>query len=119
MSKPNKTFRLSDQVIGQVREILQLAMLTGTNFVDHLRAFRLEESTSTSDVLILSKDYVEGWNLMSEQLHAQAAEKAAKLGATLATDEGEEQVVESDNEVVISRDPKSGKLFGKREKVKN
>jgi hypothetical protein len=109
-----KQLRLTDQVIGQIREVLQLAMLTGTNFVDHMRALRLEESEQTEGGLILSKDYVEGWNAMAESLHAEAMAKAATMVETIADDE----VVESDEEVVISRDA-SGKLVGTRQKIIN
>ena len=105
MSK--KELRLSDQVIGQIRELLQLSILTQTNFVDHMRAVRLEESEETH-ALILSENYVNGWNEMSERFHAQAAAKAEELASTLASDE---------DEVVISRDPVSGKLVGTRQKA--
>lgn len=112
MSK--RELRLSDQVIGQIRELLQLSILTQTNFVDHMRAVRLEESEETH-ALILSENYVNGWNEMSERFHAQAAAKAEELASTLASDEDE--VVESEHEVVISRDPVSGKLVGTRQKA--
>ena len=115
MSNTKKELRLSDQVVGQLRELLQLAMLTNTNFVDHMRAMRVEESDQNDGVLILSKLYVEGWNEMAEKFYAQAEEKAQQLANNLATD-GEE-VVESDHEVVISRDPTTGKLIGTRQKL--
>ena len=38
-----KYFALSDEVIFQIRELVQLAMLTGTNLVDHMRQMRFEE----------------------------------------------------------------------------
>jgi hypothetical protein len=113
MSK--KELKLTDQVIGQIRELLQLSILTQTNFVDHMRAVRLEESDKTEGGLILSESYVSGWNDMAEQFHSQALAKAQELASTLATDE--EEVVESEDEVVISRDPVSGKLVGTRQKA--
>lgn len=80
-----------------------------------MRALRLERSEQSEGALILSKNYVEGWNDMAEKLHSQALEKAGELASTLATDEGgEEEVVESENEVVISRDPTTGKLVATR-----
>jgi hypothetical protein len=114
MSK--KELRLSDQVIGQIREVLQLSLLTQTNFVDHMRALRVEESEKTDGVLILSEGYVTGWNEMAEKFHTQALAKAEELASNLATDQDEE-VVESDEEVVISRDPATGKLVGTRQKA--
>ena len=118
-SSHKKEFKLSDQVIGQLREILQLSLLTQTNFVDHCRVLRLEESEKTEGTLILSESYVEGWNKMSESFHQQAQEKANQMASTLVEPipftEGEDNmVVESDTEVVISRDPATGKLVGTR-----
>jgi len=115
MSK--KELRLSDQVIGQIREVLQLSLLTQTNFVDHMRALRVEESEKTDGVLILSESYVTGWNEMAEKFHTQALAKAQELASNLATDQEEDEVVESDEEVVISRDPATGKLVGTRQKA--
>ena len=115
MSK--KELKLTDQVIGQIRELLQLSILTQTNFVDHMRAIRVEESDSSDGALILSRGYVDGWNEMSEQFHAQAAAKAVELATTLATDGDDEEIVKSEDEVVISRAPETGKLIGTRQKA--
>jgi hypothetical protein len=113
MSK--KELKLSDQVIGQIREVLQLSMLTQTNFVDHMRALRVEETDKSENTLILSEGYVNGWNEMAEKFHSQALEKANQLASNLATDDGD--VTESDEEVVVSRNPETGKLVGTRQKV--
>ncbi len=113
----NKELKLSDQVIGQIREVLQLSMLTETNFVDHMRALRVEVSEKSENTLILSEGYVKGWNDMAEAFHNQALEKAQQLASNIATDGDDEEVVESDQEVVISRDPASGKLVGTRQKA--
>lgn len=112
MSK--KELRLSDQVIGQIRELLQLSLLTQTNFVDHMRAMRVEESDKTEGALILTENYVNGWNDMAHKFHEQAAAKAKEMAENIATDD---EVIESDEEVVISRDPTTGKLSGKRQKA--
>jgi hypothetical protein len=113
-----KQYKLTDQVIGQIREVLQLAMLTNTNFVDHMRAIRVEESATTEGGLILSEAYVHGWNEMAEKLHVQAEEKAKELGSTLA-DDGYSVIDEPEDEVVISRDSTTGKLVGTRQKIVN
>lgn len=81
-----------------------------------MRALRVEESEKTDGVLILSEGYVTGWNEMAEKFHTQALAKAEELASNLATDQDEE-VVESDEEVVISRDPATGKLVGTRQKA--
>lgn len=107
-----KVYKFSDQVIGQIRELLTLCMITQQNFPDHCRAVRLEESEANPGTLILSREYVEGWNKMGEELQKQAMEKAAEQHATLADD-----TEEPEEEIVISRDPTTGKLVGKREKA--
>lgn len=81
-----------------------------------MRALRVEESEKTDGVLILSESYVAGWNEMAEKFHTQALAKAEELASNLATDQ-EDEVVESDEEVVISRDPATGKLVGTRQKA--
>lgn len=58
MSKQEeKFFALHDEVINQVKEALQLAMITGTNIVDHLRQFRLTASEDDSAKLVLTNEY--------------------------------------------------------------
>lgn len=109
-----KVFKLSDQVVGQIRELLQLSMLHGINFVDQCRAVRLEESEALPGTLILGEEYVNGWNKMAEDMLAQAQAKADQMGSTMV-----EEAVESEREVVISRDPATGKLVGKLEKASN
>lgn len=81
---PQQHFRLSDQVIGQLRELLQLSMISGTNFVDNCRAVRLECTPGDTN-LTLSSDYVEGWNKMAKDLHALAETKAKEMAKTMAT----------------------------------
>ena len=46
--------KLSDEVIAHVAQLLQLAILTGTDVVDHLRMIRL---ASTDETLYLTEDY--------------------------------------------------------------
>jgi len=108
-----KVYKFSDQVVGQIRELLTMCIITQQSVVDHCRAVRLEESEANPGVLILSEDYVKGWNEMGEALQRQAEEKARAQVVTLATDE----VEEPEEDIVISRDPTTGKLVGKREKA--
>jgi len=54
MSKEDKNLKLSDVTIGQIAKVLQLAILSGTDVVDHLRQMRLVSDDSELD---LSKDY--------------------------------------------------------------
>jgi hypothetical protein len=55
---------------------------------------------------------------MAKKFHQQAQEKAEQMAAGLAQD-NEDDVVDSEDEVVISRDPQTGKLVGTRQKVQN
>jgi hypothetical protein len=66
-----KVFRLSDDFIGIIREILQLALLTGTNIVDHLRGIQVEENPATGR-LVPTEEYVEAYNAMIEDLERKA-----------------------------------------------
>mgnify|MGYP003123117928 CR=1 FL=1 len=51
--------RLDDSVIGHVAKLIQLAILTGTDIVDHMRMMRLTEDDQT---LFLDADYEENAN---------------------------------------------------------
>lgn len=48
--------RLDDSVIAHVAKLIQLAILTGTDIVDHMRMIRLTED---SDALFLDSEYEE------------------------------------------------------------
>lgn len=85
-----KTFKLSDQIIGQIREVLQLSLLTRTHIVDNLRALEIEESPENAGQLMLSEDYCTGWNEMVAKMYAEAEEKHAHEATTLAEDESPE-----------------------------
>lgn len=47
---------LSDNVIGHIAQIVQLAILTGTDVVDHLRSVELVQDTDTGK-LFLTEEY--------------------------------------------------------------
>jgi len=82
-----KTFKLSDQIIGQIREVLQLSLLTRTHIVDNLRAMEIEESPEHAGTLLLSEGYCTGWNEMVAKMYAEAEEKHAHETSTIAEDE--------------------------------
>ncbi|MEM4367755.1 MAG: hypothetical protein QXO21_01890 [Candidatus Anstonellales archaeon] len=75
MRRKRKIYKLSDQLIGQIRELLQLSLLTGTYIVDHMRAMILEEDPKNPGKLFLAKEYVEGWNKMIQELAEQAEKR--------------------------------------------
>ena len=54
-----KELRLSDNTISQIAKTLQLAILTGTDVIDHFRMFRLAESEDEPGTLTLTKEFLE------------------------------------------------------------
>ena len=52
----NIEMTLSDEVIGQIARLVQIAILTGTDVVDNLRMLRVTYSGETSD-LVLTDEY--------------------------------------------------------------
>lgn len=78
---------LANDSIGLIRELLQLALLTGTNIIDHLRLMKLV--VGPDGKLEPEEVYVEAYNksiaAMAEQaeaMRAEAIEKARLAGAT-------------------------------------
>lgn len=74
------TLRLSDELIGQIAKLVQLAMLTGTSVVDQIRGMRVEASSDTGEVT-LHQDYVEGFNAYLQSLLQQAEALAEEFAA--------------------------------------
>ena len=54
----NTSMAFSDEVIGQIAKLVQLAILTGTDIVDNLRMMRVTIDNET-DMLSLTEDYRE------------------------------------------------------------
>ena len=52
-------YHLSDEVIAHIAKVLQLAILSGTDIVDHLRMVGLVNSQSDPTLLVLSDEYKE------------------------------------------------------------
>jgi len=53
-SKIGEKMKLSDQVIGHIAQLVQLAILTGTDVVDHMRMVVLTENEGS---LFLNEEY--------------------------------------------------------------
>jgi hypothetical protein len=67
------SYRLSDETIGQIAKLLQVAIITGTDIVDNLRTIRLR--VGDGEQLEPTPDYIENFernlNRMIETLAAQ------------------------------------------------
>ena len=67
------SYRLSDQTIGQIAKLLQIAIITGTDIIDNLRTLRL--TTVDGELLEPTPDYIENFeknlNAMIENLAEQ------------------------------------------------
>jgi hypothetical protein len=50
------SYRLSDEVIGEVAKLIQVAILTGTDVIDNLRTVRVIADSDNS-VVSLDEDY--------------------------------------------------------------
>jgi hypothetical protein len=67
------SYRLSDETIGQIAKLLQVAIITGTDIVDNLRTIRLQ--VGDGEMLEPTADYIENFernlNRMIESLAEQ------------------------------------------------
>lgn len=79
-------FKLSDDAILMVRELIQLSLLTGTNLVDHFRALQLESVAGKEHMLAPTPEYVEAYNAMVLKLNEDAEKQQAEAQATVAVD---------------------------------
>ena len=71
MSNENNVLKLSDRTIAQVAKVLQLALLSGTDIVDHLRQMRLVSNDNSLD---LDNDYVANFETNLERMMEELAQ---------------------------------------------
>jgi len=71
----NDTVTLSDHAIVRVVDLLQLALLTGTDIIDNLRTLRLTVDGSS---LVISEADNEAFHAAVQRLHERAEELAAE-----------------------------------------
>jgi uncharacterized protein YbjQ (UPF0145 family) len=71
----NETVTLSDQAIVRIVDLLQLALLTGTDIIDNLRTLRL---TVDGDNLTISETENEMFQAAVARLNERAEELAAE-----------------------------------------
>ena len=66
---------LDDSVIAHVAKLLQVALLTGTDIVDHMRMIRLINHHEKSDNLILEEEYNSVFNGSIDKMLENATQK--------------------------------------------
>ncbi len=71
-------YQLSDETIGHIARLLQLAILTGTDVVDNLRAVRVTPNDKDPSVLDPTKDYYETFEDNLERMQDHLNEKTAE-----------------------------------------
>lgn len=69
------TFNLDDKTIAQIAKCVQVAILTGTDVVDHLRQLQLDVDIKNSKITV-TDEYLSVFNNNIEKMLQEAAEKA-------------------------------------------
>lgn len=67
-------YKLSDESIGQIAKLVQLAILTGTDVVDNLRLMRITPSEEGSLSLDPTSDYLEVFDTNLQKLQDQISD---------------------------------------------
>ena len=70
MSK--EVLQFDDSVVGHVAKILQMALITGTDIIDHMRMIRLSEKDSK---LFLEEDYQQTFDVSLDNMLKNAQEQ--------------------------------------------
>lgn len=76
------SYKLSDEFIGQVAKLVQLALLTGTNVVDNLRLVRV--ATSDDGEVVLSEEYKDYFNASLSQMLDEVDNLKTEMQNTVA-----------------------------------
>lgn len=72
-------YKLSDNVIANVIQLLQLSMITGMDISDHFRMITLSPSELSPDKLELAQSYVESHEKLVASLLKDAEDLSAKM----------------------------------------
>lgn len=81
MTDNKKQHTLSDEFIGQVAKLVQLAIITGTNLVDNMRLLRV--SVGEDDKIVLSDDYKEYFDRSIQKMLQEVEELKQETPETL------------------------------------
>lgn len=52
-----KVNKLDDTVVAHIAKLLQVALLTGTDIIDHMRMIRLTSHSQNEGILVLEEEY--------------------------------------------------------------
>ena len=69
------SYKLSDQTIGQIAKLLQIAIITGTDIVDNLRSIRL--NVNDAEQLDPTQDYLENFEANLSRMIDNLAEQGS------------------------------------------
>ena len=69
-------YRLSDETIGQIAKLLQIAIITGTDIVDNLRTIRLRTDDG-GEFLDPTPDYLENFEKNLSKMIENLAEQTS------------------------------------------
>ena len=67
-----KVLLLDDSVVGHLAKLLQVALITGTDIIDHMRMVRL---TTESTKLVLEEDYKQTFDVSLDNMLKNAQEQ--------------------------------------------
>lgn len=73
--KTKNSLKLSDDVIAKIAQVLQVAILSGTDIVDNLRTVRL---TVKDDTLVCDPDFLEAFDANIQKMMNELEQKAAE-----------------------------------------
>jgi len=67
-----QTLQLDDSVVGHIAKILQVALITGTDIIDHMRMIRLSENESK---IFLEEEYQKTFDASLDTMLKNAQEQ--------------------------------------------
>lgn len=77
-------FKLSDDAILMIRELIQVSILTGTNIVDHFRGMKLESTDGVS--LSPTEEYISAYNEMVVKMNEEIVKRQEEAQKAVASE---------------------------------
>tara|TARA_B100000427_G_scaffold197178_1_gene163836 strand:- start:6 stop:248 length:243 start_codon:yes stop_codon:yes gene_type:complete len=78
-----KVSKLDDTVVSHIAKLLQVALLTGTDIIDHMRMIRLVSHSQDDSVLVLDEEYRDIFD-SSIEVMVKNAEQSTSEESTLS-----------------------------------